>query len=72
MYFTIISFILVSDEHLKIGIFTKSLLNRFYNGGNKSPLQKRGFYDTGNAFYETTYDYALKKLIHDDNFLINA
>ena len=59
-------------EHLEIGITTRLLLDHFLSSGNTTDGNVRIFYHSVRLFYETTFEYALKRLPVNNPFLKNA
>ena len=64
--------ILILANHLEIGITTRLLLNRFLSSGDITDADVKLFYNGVRLFYETTFEYALKRLPINDPFLKNA
>ena len=64
--------ILILANHLEIGITTRLLLNRFLSSGDITDADVKLFYNGVRLFYETTFDYALKRLPINDPSLKNA
>ena len=60
------------DADLDIGITTKFMLNRLFNGGDITEVQKRRFFKGVRKFYENSYDYALNNLPLNDPLLVNS
>ena len=64
--------ILILANHLEIGITTRLLLDRLLSSGHITDADVKLFFNGVRLFYETTFEYALKRLPINDPFLKNA
>ena len=57
---------------MEVGLNSRCLLNWMFNDGDIDDYQKRRFYRSAQAFYETAYKYSLNNLPHSDDLLKHA
>ena len=57
---------------MEIGITTRLLLDRLLSSSDITDADAKLFYNGVRLFYETTFEYALKRLPINDPFLKNA
>ena len=57
---------------MEIGITTRSLIDRLLSSGNITDADVKLFYNVVLLFYETIFEYVLKRLPINDPFLKNA
>ena len=67
-----ILFSICSDLQLEVGSNAQIKINRMFNNGDISQLQKIKFYNSARAFYEGAFKYALDILPHSDQLLEHA